>query len=41
MEICLKDVQDYVQRSKDALEVAATMISPYKELLRQISDYFE
>ena len=27
MAICLKDVQDYIQRSKDALEVAATMIT--------------
>lgn len=27
MEICLKDVQDYIQRSKDTLEVAATMIT--------------
>jgi len=27
MAICLKDVQDYVQRSKDALRVAATMIT--------------
>ena len=27
MAICLKDVQDYVQRSKDALKVAATMIT--------------